>query len=166
MTNPVRWFEIYVSDMTRSKKFYEATLATKLETLLNPGPGVTEMMTFPMDQDATGSGGALVKMKDGPVPGAGVIIYFASEDCNVEAKRAGINGGKIVKDKFSIGQHGFIAHVTDPRRQHDRPTFDEVMEPRKTADWDFKQGCLSQLRAGIPDPRFLAPLGCTHSYRC
>ena len=52
--------------------------------------------------------------RDGPGPGAGVIIYFASEDCAVEAKRAGAKGGKIIKDKFSIGRYGFIAHVTDP----------------------------------------------------
>ena len=45
--------------------------------------------------------------------GNSVIIYFSCEDCAVEAKRAGENGGKIFKEKFSIGQHGFIALVHD-----------------------------------------------------
>jgi predicted enzyme related to lactoylglutathione lyase len=114
MANPVRWFEIYVSDMARAKAFYEGMLGTKLDKLPDPGPGITEMMTFPMEQNGTGSAGALVCMKDGPAPGAGVIIYFASDDCAVEAKRAAAEGGAIVKDKFAIGRHGFIALVTDP----------------------------------------------------
>jgi predicted enzyme related to lactoylglutathione lyase len=114
MANPVRWFEIYVSDMGRAKKFYESMLGTKLDKLPDPGPGVSEMLTFPMEEMGTGSTGALVRMKDGPGPGAGVIIYFASEDCAVEARRAADSGGKIVKDKFAIGQYGYIAHVTDP----------------------------------------------------
>jgi len=29
--NPVVWFEIYVQDMARAKKFYEAVLQVKLE---------------------------------------------------------------------------------------------------------------------------------------
>ena len=43
-TNPVIWFEIYVQDMERAKKFYEAVLQTKLEKLNNPE---LEMWAFP-----------------------------------------------------------------------------------------------------------------------
>jgi predicted enzyme related to lactoylglutathione lyase len=31
------------------------------------------------------------------------------EDCAVEAKRLAEHGGRIHKDKFSIGEYGFIA---------------------------------------------------------
>ena len=55
--NPIGWFEIYVQDMARARKFYEAVLATKLEKL--PSPDV-EMWTFPMEAQAPGSGGSLV----------------------------------------------------------------------------------------------------------
>ena len=80
MANPVRWFEIYVSDMKRAQSFYEGVFGKKLEKLPDPGPGVVEMMTFPMEDKGPGSTGALVKMNNGPDPGAGVIIYFACED--------------------------------------------------------------------------------------
>lgn len=41
------------------------------------------------------------------------MIYFSCADCAVEAKRAAQNGGRIFKEKFSIGQYGFIALVVD-----------------------------------------------------
>ena len=31
--NPVRWFEIYVQDMERAKKFYETVFQTRLQCL-------------------------------------------------------------------------------------------------------------------------------------
>lgn len=43
----------------------------------------------------------------------GTIIYFSCADCAVEAGRAAEHGGKVVKEKFSIGQYGFIAFVED-----------------------------------------------------
>ena len=112
-SNPVVWFEIYVQDMKRAKSFYEAMLSIKLEKLNDPGPGVLEMMTFPMQMAATGASGALVRMKDGPANGNSVIVYFSCEDCAAESKKAAENGGKVMKDKFSIGQHGFISLVYD-----------------------------------------------------
>ena len=34
--NPVGWFEIYVQDMERAKKFYETVLQSTLEKLNTP----------------------------------------------------------------------------------------------------------------------------------
>ncbi len=45
--------------------------------------------------------------------GNSTLVYFICADCSVEAKRASAQGGKIFKEKFSIGQYGFIALVTD-----------------------------------------------------
>jgi predicted enzyme related to lactoylglutathione lyase len=42
-----------------------------------------------------------------------VIVYFACEDCAVEAKRVVPAGGRIHRDKLSIGEHGFIALALD-----------------------------------------------------
>lgn len=109
-SNPVGWFEIYVQDMSRAKAFYEAVLAARLEKLESPG---VDMWAFPMQREATGAAGSLVKMEGFPSGGNSTIVYFMCSDCAVEAKRAAANGGKIFKDKFSIGQHGFIALVTD-----------------------------------------------------
>jgi len=112
--NAVVWFEIYVKDMPRAKSFYEAVLDQKLEKLGEPGPGVAEMWAFSGKPDNPGATGALVKMEGVPSGLGGVIIYFSCQDCAVECARVPKSGGKIMKDKFSIGQYGYIALVTDP----------------------------------------------------
>ena len=113
--NPVGWFEIYVQDLNRAKAFYEAVFATVLESLAAPDiPGTgLEMWNFPMDMAAGGAPGALVKMEGCPSGGNSTLVYFSCEDCAVEASRVTAAGGGIFKDKFSIGQYGFIALVTD-----------------------------------------------------
>jgi len=108
--NPVGWFEIYVQDMARAKAFYEKTLQVTFEKLESPG---LEMWAFPFSMEAPGAPGALVKMAGKDSGGGGTIIYFSCADCAVEAGRAGQNGGKVVKEKFSIGQYGFISFVED-----------------------------------------------------
>lgn len=94
MSSPVADLESTCPTWIGAKAFYIAMLATKIDKLSEPEPGVSEMMTFPMDQNGSGCTGALVTMKDGPSPGSGVMIYFASEDCAIEAMRVGSFGGK------------------------------------------------------------------------
>lgn len=72
------------------------------------------MLAFPMEMDGSGAAGALAQMRDGPSPGGGTIVYFRCADCAVEAGRVTGSGGTLVKDKFSIGQHGHIALASDP----------------------------------------------------
>lgn len=117
LSNPVVWFEIYVQNMERAKAFYEAVLAAKLEKMPDPTGENLEMWSFPADKDTSqttyGACGMLVKM-EGFTPGrGGTLVYFACEDCAVEAASAAKNGGSIVKEKMSIGEHGFIALVND-----------------------------------------------------
>ena len=111
-SNPVGWFEIYVKDMKRAKAFYEVVFQTKLEKLDTPAGDVSEMWSFPTQQSAAGAAGALVSMEGGP-SGNGTIVYFISDDCSVEAGRVLAAGGKVMKEKFSIGQYGFITLVMD-----------------------------------------------------
>ena len=108
--NPVGWFEIYVQDMKRSKKFYEKTFALKLQSLPSP---IIKMEAFPMGPNLPGCAGALVKMEGKESGGGGTIVYFSCADCAVEAARAKKSGGEIFKEKFSIGEYGFIALVLD-----------------------------------------------------
>jgi len=116
--NPVGWFEIYVKDMTRARAFYEAVLGVKLTEVATPDSGsdsgLKSMWSLPMEEGASGASGALVSMRGEQPSGNGTIVYFTCGDCAVEAKRAPGNGGKIMKDKFSIGPYGFIALVIDP----------------------------------------------------
>ena len=109
--NAVGWFEIYVQDMNRAKAFYESVFKTQLQKLENPGG--FDMWAFPMQPEGNGAAGALIRMEGFPSGGNSTIVYFISADCSVEAKRASTQGGKVFKEKFSIGQHGFIALVTD-----------------------------------------------------
>ena len=48
--NSVGWFEIYVQDLKRARKFYETVFATKLQQLNAPFPGI-ELWAFPMEQN-------------------------------------------------------------------------------------------------------------------
>jgi predicted enzyme related to lactoylglutathione lyase len=108
--NPVGWFEIYVQDINRAKNFYEKTFQVALERLEGPD---LEMWAFPAQRENPGCTGTIVKMpgKDSGV--GGTIIYFSCDECAQESGRAVQNGGKIVRDKFSIGDYGFIALVLD-----------------------------------------------------
>lgn len=110
--NPIGWFEIYVQDMARARKFYESVFQLKLEKI---GPPELEMWAFPMDQEAWGSAGALVKMEGFPAGGTnnGVLVYFTCEDCAVEEARVAVAGGRVKRDKMSIGQYGFISLAFD-----------------------------------------------------
>lgn len=108
--NPVNWFEIYVDDMPRAKKFYETVFDAKLEKLASPE---VDLWAFPSDMGKGGAAGALVKMPGFPVGGNSTIVYFRCEDCAVEAGRIPKAGGRIQKPKMSIGQYGFIALAYD-----------------------------------------------------
>ena len=108
--NPVGWFEIYVQDMPRAKKFYETVFGVKLDKLPTPD---LDMWAFPMEMDRMGAAGALVQMTGFPSGGNSVLVYFSCVDCAVEAERVKPAGGRIEKDKTSIGEHGFIALAVD-----------------------------------------------------
>ena len=114
MNNPVIWFEIYVDDMPRARAFYERTLAVTLESLKAPdNTDGLEMWAFPMQMDRVGAGGALAKMDSVRPGGGGTLVYFACDDCAVEARRAVEAGGTLLRAKMSIGEYGHIALVHD-----------------------------------------------------
>src|SRR5688500_4758748 len=108
--NPVGWFEIYVQDMARARKFYEAVFQLKLERLPTPD---LEMWHFPMSHEATGCPEALVYMPGCPSGGNSTVVYFHTDDCAQEEARVVPAGGKIQRSKISIGQYGFISLVHD-----------------------------------------------------
>ena len=109
-TNPVVWFEIYVQDMARAKKFYESVFQIKLEKLNNPE---LELWGFPTHMNQTGASGALVKIKRFPSGGNSTLVYFNCNDCAIEEARVVEFGGRIQKGKESIGEYGFISLVLD-----------------------------------------------------
>jgi len=113
MPNPVRWFEIYVQDMTRAKKFYESVFQTRLSKMESTAKEMDYWTFPPMIMDQPGTSGALCKMDGVPSGGMGTLVYFACEDCAVEAARAEQFGGRIKDKKMSIGEYGYISLVFD-----------------------------------------------------
>lgn len=111
MRNPVCWFEIYVQDMERAAAFYEGLLGVKLTPMNSEH---LEMRVFSLEgPDAAGATGALARMEGIASGGNSTLVYFATDDCAVTAGRAAALGGKVMRDKFSIGEHGYIAILQD-----------------------------------------------------
>ena len=112
--NPVVWFEIYADDLARARAFYEAVLGVTLEPLPLPG-GMDgfQMLAFPSTMENPGAGGTLCKMEGVPAGAGGTLIYFGCADCAVEAGRVEAAGGRLQRDKMSIGEYGNIALAFD-----------------------------------------------------
>ena len=113
--HPVVWFEIYVQDMARARAFYEAVFQSKLAPLPAPSDDGTglQMLAFPMEMGGTGAAGVLCRM-DGMAPGGGgTLIDLRCGDGATELGRVEQAGGQVVQPKFSIGEYGFAALVTD-----------------------------------------------------
>jgi predicted enzyme related to lactoylglutathione lyase len=96
--------------MERARKFYTSVLDVKLEHLNSPG---MEMWAFPMERERPGAAGALVKMPGAPSGGNSTVVYFTCADCATEAGRVVQAGGRVQKEKSSIGEYGFIALAVD-----------------------------------------------------
>lgn len=117
--NAINWFEIYVDDMERAKKFYSKVLDITFQDVPAPdGSAGFKMSFFPVDQDpaAMRVGGALVHMpgsRNQGVPCISTMVYFPCDDCSVEAGRVAAAGGTVHKPKFPIGEFGFCAICLD-----------------------------------------------------
>lgn len=108
------WFEIYVNDMERAKKFYAKVLNIELaDAPAMEGMPDMQMAFFPWVENAPNANGALVKMNDMPAGPGGTMIYFQCDDCSVEESRVAAAGGKVFQSKFQIGEHGFCAICSD-----------------------------------------------------
>lgn len=111
--NPVGWFEIYVNDLSRARKFYQSVLAIELENLDVPGDSKLKMLSFPADREKHGASGALVHIEGFPAGGNSTLVYFSCEDCAIEESRVESAGGKIQTSKMPIGQYGFVTLAFD-----------------------------------------------------
>ena len=110
-TNPVGWFEIYVQDTGRAKAFYETVFDVELEKLNDEQP---ELWKFPQSMTGYGASGALARVEGMPSGGNSTLVYFTCENCADELARVGRAGGRVMKEKFPIGEYGFIALAFDP----------------------------------------------------
>ncbi len=66
-----------------------------------------------MAMDRVGASGALVKMDGFPSGGNSTLVYSTCLDCDVETERVTASGGRMQREKTSIGQYGFVALAFD-----------------------------------------------------
>ncbi len=115
--NIICWFEIYVKDMDRAKKFYSAVLGTVFSDMVAPGEADKGMkMSFFSNPENQGVSGALVQMegtKEGDGRSVNTMVYFPCEDVSVEEARIEAAGGKVMQSKMDIGEFGFCSICVD-----------------------------------------------------
>jgi predicted enzyme related to lactoylglutathione lyase len=115
--NIIAWFEIYVKDIQRAKKFYNTVLGTAFTDSNPPGESPTVMkMAFFSPMENQGVSGALIEMpgtKEGDGHCVNTVVYFPCQDCSVEESRVQGAGGLVSKPKFSIGEFGFCSICVD-----------------------------------------------------
>lgn len=112
--NPFTWVEIYVDDMSRAQKFYESVLQIEMIPMVAPGDfGDLEMLSFPWAQGENNISGALCKTSEMKPGAGGTLVYFTCDDCAIETARVESAGGKVLQEKFSISEHGFVALAMD-----------------------------------------------------
>ncbi|TAE41393.1 MAG: VOC family protein [Runella slithyformis] len=108
--NPVGWFDIYVSNLDRAKKFYETVFNLKLTDLpIEWG----KQSFFPFSPESANISGALVEKADFKQSESNTVVYFETEDCITQEKRIEEAGGKIVSPKMHIGEFGYVSLFID-----------------------------------------------------
>ena len=111
MINALNWFEIPVADMDRAKAFYGEVLGSELKAFAVDELGDRTERILPY-QD--GVGGALVQHDDYTPSQTGSVIYLnGGDDLSVFLGKVEAAGGKVLADKMSIGEAGFIALFLD-----------------------------------------------------
>lgn len=113
-TDTLCWTDIPVTNLDRAIKFYSAVLGKEVKKLSESG---MDYGLLPHEEQ-NASGCLCVRSDSGGVdnrPSAnGPLIYLLVEgrlDEAVEAARA--NGGKILRARQQVGEHGFRAVVID-----------------------------------------------------
>ena len=109
MANQIVWCDIPVTNLDRAVKFYTAVLGGKVEKL------TVEGMTFGLLPDAhSGVSGCLVMAGEAKPSADGPMIYLNCEGrLPVAIAAVGLNGGKVLQPRHSIGEHGFRAIALD-----------------------------------------------------
>jgi uncharacterized protein len=117
MRNAIAWVEIPTFDFDRAVAFYSNILIDSFR--IDDSLGV-KLAFFPME--AGGVGGDIVPPTDNYRPssnGDGPRIYLSCEDKldQVLSRVAGA-GGTILKEKYAVGDLGFVAIIQDTEGNH------------------------------------------------
>ncbi len=112
--NAVSWFEIPTLDIDRAEKFYETVFSIKLSPLDLPN---IKMRMFPVEDPASGVGGALVKSDSFHVPSdsLGPLLYLnANPDVQNVLGKVEAAGGSVLVPKTQISpEYGYMGVFKD-----------------------------------------------------
>jgi predicted enzyme related to lactoylglutathione lyase len=113
-TNVICWFEIYVDNIDRAKKFYADIIGTQFQDSPPVGENEDFKMSFFSNPENQGVSGALIQIQEvRDVKGTSTIVYFPCDDCSVEESKVEKAGGKVCKPKMSLGEYGFCSICLD-----------------------------------------------------
>ena len=114
MQHAISWFEIPSSDLKRAQQFYETIFGISLFPMDMEG---IQMRMFPVDDPATGIGGAVVYSEGFHTPTAtdGVLIYLnGNPDLQSVLGKVEAAGGKILLPKTQIApEYGYMGIFLD-----------------------------------------------------
>lgn len=108
--NPVAWFEIPAPDINKSKSFYDYIFGMDIQ--INEFGGEI-MGWFPFDPTKAGCSGALIQSESYIPSYDGTMVYFSVDDIIGTLSKVKEKGGKVITQKMSIGEYGFVAHFED-----------------------------------------------------
>lgn len=109
----ISWFEIPVKNIDRATKFYEKVLGLSLHKTEMEG---LKMAIFPGLKDTKEPivHGALVQGESYVPTETGALVYFnGGKDLAIPLARVKEAGGAVIREKFSIGPHGYVAFFRD-----------------------------------------------------
>jgi len=114
MQHAISWFEIPSSDLKRAQQFYETIFGISLFPMDMEG---IQMRMFPIDDPATGIGGAVVYSEGFHTPTAtdGVLIYLnGNPDLQSVLGKVEAAGGKVLLPKTQITpEYGYMGIFLD-----------------------------------------------------
>jgi len=111
MKNFVSWFDIPVKNLDRAIAFYSKVFDIKIEEMEGMEGSTQRYATFPYAQGIA-SGGLFED--ESQISDKGVFLYLdGGEDLAVALGRVNEAGGKVLQEKTSLGEHGFMALFQD-----------------------------------------------------
>ncbi len=110
----VTWFEIPVSDLARSQRFYEQLLGVALRPEDCTG---ARLAIFPYSEP--GVGGALMQVSEvAPATGSPLLYLNAGDHLQTVLDRVGALGGQVLMPRTDLPDGmGCFAHIGDPDGQ-------------------------------------------------
>jgi hypothetical protein len=109
MPNQIVWCDIPVIDLDRAIRFYSAVIGGEVKKYDYPG------MSIGVLPEADSAASGCLYTAEGEKPSAqGPLVYLNCSgrlDDAIAAVES--NGGKVLKPKHQIGQHGFRAVILD-----------------------------------------------------